>query len=135
MDTLCIPVGTEYSEARYLAILSLTRVFSDASTVLVLDMELVDVSTTVSYLEKELRMITSDWMRRVWTFQEALLTRPGNLYWQFKEQHSPLTKSGQIITSMILCVSPTGRARSREDYLSYLPYRGLHRASATTFWT
>lgn len=86
MDTLCIPVGTEYSEARNLAILSLTRVFSDASTVLVLDMELVDVSITVSYLERELRMITSDWMRRVWTLQEALLTRPGNLYWQFKEQ-------------------------------------------------
>lgn len=86
MDTLCIPVGKELNEARNLSILSLTRVFSDASTVLVLDSELVEVSISVWYLEKELRLITSDWMRRVWTLQEALFTSPGNLYWQFKEE-------------------------------------------------
>lgn len=86
MDTLCIPVGEAYADWRNQAILSLTRVFKDASTVLVLDMEVNDVSTSASHLEKELRVITCDWMRRVWTLQEAILTKPGNLYWQFREQ-------------------------------------------------
>lgn len=86
MDTLCIPVGETYTDWRNQAILSLTRVFKDASTVLVLDMEVNEVSTSASHLEKELRVITCDWMRRVWTLQEAILTRPGNLYWQFREQ-------------------------------------------------
>lgn len=65
MDTLCIPVGEEYAHWRNEAILSLTRVFEGANTVLVLDMEVNDVSTSASHLEKELRVITCDWMRRV----------------------------------------------------------------------
>lgn len=89
MDTLCIPVGEEYAKSRNDAILSLTRVFKDASTVLVIDTEVNGVSMCVPQLERELRVITCDWMRRVWTLQEALLTREGNLYWQFKEQALP----------------------------------------------
>lgn len=85
IDTLCIPVGPEFKSARNDAILSLTRVFSDAYIVLVIDAELQAVSSRTASLEREIRMITCDWMRRVWTLQEALLTKPGNLFWQFKE--------------------------------------------------
>lgn len=86
LDTLCIPVGDNYAEIRKLAILDLAKVFSGASKVLVLDAEVEEVSLASHPLEKEMRLITSDWMRRVWTLQEALLTRPGGLYWQFKER-------------------------------------------------
>ncbi|KAK8029722.1 Het domain protein [Apiospora rasikravindrae] len=89
IDTLCIPVGDEFAESRRQAILRLTDVFHEAEAVLVLDREVEQVPTSVSYLEKELRVITCDWMRRVWTLQEALLTKPSRLYWQFANDALP----------------------------------------------
>jgi hypothetical protein len=86
IDTLCIPVGDEYEQARKDAIVGLTRVFQEATAVLVVDAELTDVSIHVSDLEKEIRMITCDWMRRVWTLQEALVAKRAQLFWQFKEK-------------------------------------------------
>lgn len=87
IDTLCIPVGDEdaYKSARNTAIRNLTRIFSEASVVLVVDAELQAAHVYAHSLEREIRMITCDWMRRVWTLQEALLTQPKNLFWQFKE--------------------------------------------------
>lgn len=89
IDTLCIPVGDEFAKSRRQGILRLTDVFRDAEAVLVLDKEVEHVSASVSYLKKELRVITYDWMRRVWTLQEALLTKPGRLYWQFADDALP----------------------------------------------
>ncbi|KAK7977480.1 hypothetical protein PG996_003535 [Apiospora saccharicola] len=89
IDTLCIPVGDEFDDSRRQAILRLTYVFRDAEAVLVLDKEVEHVPASVSHLEKELRVITCDWMRRVWTLQEALLTKPGRLYWQFADDALP----------------------------------------------
>ncbi|KIV81479.1 hypothetical protein PV11_03664 [Exophiala sideris] len=62
------------------------KIFSTASTVLVLDAELRDVSVRASSLEKELRLITCAWSRRVWTLHEALLASRHNLWWQFNEE-------------------------------------------------
>ena len=152
MDTLCIPVGKEYYRSRELAILSLTRVFSDANTVLVLDTELSDVSIKASSLERELRVITSDWMRRVWTLQEALLTRPGNLYWQSKEQalaaediwqenkeHNPLVVSYRMSAFdrrlPVLAIEPGDPDKLSNDFLDIiyaLRYRSLSRVEDET---
>jgi hypothetical protein len=85
IDTLCIPVSKAFTDARKLAILRLTDTFRNAAKVLVLDAELQAVSTGVSAPEMELRLLTCSWMRRVWTLQEALESRPGNLHWQFKD--------------------------------------------------
>jgi hypothetical protein len=86
IDTLCIPVGDEYEKARKDAIVNLTKTFQEAAAVLVVDAELSDVTIQVSDLEKEIRLITCDWMRRVWTLQEALVAKRGRLFWQFKEK-------------------------------------------------
>lgn len=85
IDTLCVPVGEHLKESRKRAILRLAKVFSHAETVLILDAELQDVSISAVSMEKEIRMISCDWMRRVWTLSEALLPKPENLFWQFRE--------------------------------------------------
>jgi hypothetical protein len=53
IDTLCIPVGEEYEQARKDAIVGLTRVFQEATAVLVVDAELTDVSIHVSDRERD----------------------------------------------------------------------------------
>jgi hypothetical protein len=82
-DTLCVPVDSKFRQAKKKAIKNMRQIYQDASKVLVLDGDLSNRSFHGSVVEAYLRIVTSVWMRRLWTFQEGFVAR--NLYIQFQE--------------------------------------------------
>ena len=76
MDTLCIPVGSKHKPVRRKAIGKMDFIYSGADNVLVLDPEVQNIMKSgMSVLEKRVHMLTSSWMTRCWTYQEARLSR------------------------------------------------------------
>ena len=73
IDTLCIPVDPTLKEYRKLAITKLASVFREARQVLVLDADLQNSSKECSRLELTTRILCAGWMKRLWTFQEAVM--------------------------------------------------------------
>ncbi|KAK0630852.1 hypothetical protein B0T17DRAFT_572825 [Bombardia bombarda] len=72
IDTLCIPVGSLYDDARVQAINKMAAVYQAADRVLVLDqsLEWISVANT-DICERLARLSVSPWIGRCWTFQEA----------------------------------------------------------------
>ncbi|CAN9107975.1 unnamed protein product [Alternaria alternata] len=78
MDTLLIPVGGEDSHkaARKKAIHQIYTVFSRAKYTIVVDNGLSTMSwDDRDYTTTAMRILASGWMRRLWTLQEAYLSR------------------------------------------------------------
>ena len=74
MDTLCIPVHPLEKKSRKKAIGFLSKTFQEATVVLVLDRELAAVDgATAPFLELAMRILCCGWLKRLWTFQEAVL--------------------------------------------------------------
>lgn len=64
----------------------LRKPYQDAAVVLVMDSYLYTKSTTeIDPLEMWARLLCCSWSRRLWTFQEARLARPGRLWVLFKD--------------------------------------------------
>lgn len=72
LDGICIP---EADDLRGEAIGLMARTYRDATAVLVLDGGLQHCRTTEPLGVTILRVLTSGWMRRLWTLQEALLAK------------------------------------------------------------
>jgi len=83
MDTICVPVGEENRNLRKEAIRNMRRTYQDASRVLALDSSLMAVSRDSPVIELYIRLKLSSWMRRLWTFQEAILAK--DIYIQFSD--------------------------------------------------
>src|SRR5271170_2727583 len=83
MDTLCIPAEDQYRSQRKKAIRTMRSIYMKAAKVLVLDAELLETCVHASNLELLLRILSSGWMRRVWTLQEGVLNE--STYIQFKD--------------------------------------------------
>ena len=82
LDTLCIPLERH---ARNKAITAMKRIYKQASKVLVLDSSCLEVSTSCTdATELVMRIRTSTWGRRLWTFQEACLAQ--RLVYQFADR-------------------------------------------------
>jgi len=80
IDTLCCPLEPHDLKVQALAMMQET--YKDAEHVLVFDSALEKTDhASLDYLEILARMLTSDWMRRLWTLQEAFLAK--NLWVQF----------------------------------------------------
>lgn len=75
LDTLCIPVSTQYKAQRKQAISMMGQIYNKAQRVLVLDAELQKLSVESSQNEIFLRLALSGWMKRLWTLQEAVMAR------------------------------------------------------------
>ncbi|KAF2795501.1 hypothetical protein K505DRAFT_324016 [Melanomma pulvis-pyrius CBS 109.77] len=85
MDTLCIPVGDEFADLRTSAINDMATIYVGASQVLVLDAELLSLSSVhnsenpqideLDALDALARIAFGTWSRRSWTFQEGALGR------------------------------------------------------------
>lgn len=74
MDTLCVPAANQYSDSRGKAISQIAKIFRNAEKVLVLDVTLLQTPIkNTSSLELCIRILASDWMRRLWTLEEAML--------------------------------------------------------------
>jgi hypothetical protein len=80
MDSICVPKA---KLARKKAIGMMARTYQDAEAVLVLDNSLQLMRSTESLGAKLLAVLTSGWMRRLWTLQEGVLAR--ELYIQFAD--------------------------------------------------
>lgn len=87
LDTLCIPVGDENQGAKKISIARMSRIYSEATRVLVLDVDLQKVTSKDINAEQLLsRIICSSWMYRCWTLQEASLSRPQTCCFQFSDK-------------------------------------------------
>lgn len=64
--------------------------YANAKIVLVLDAFLQEVGKGI--YERRLQVICSEWMRRLWTLQEALLSKPENLLIQFRHHAVSLAR-------------------------------------------
>ena len=85
IDTLCIPAAEGHEAWRSEAIRKLPHVYAVGKTVLVFDLELLQLEhKRCSSAEIQLRIALSSWMRRCWTFQEAVIAG-GKLHVQFKD--------------------------------------------------
>ncbi|KAI0735841.1 hypothetical protein C8Q76DRAFT_792347 [Earliella scabrosa] len=80
IDALCIP---NERISRKLAIRYMARTYINASAVLVIDAGIHACSKTAPLEEKLLRVLTSGWMQRLWTLQEAMLAH--KLYFEFSD--------------------------------------------------
>ncbi|KAI4098361.1 MAG: hypothetical protein L6R37_006524 [Teloschistes peruensis] len=71
IDTLCVPLDKEVRKA---AIAGLKKVYSGSLLTVVLDSELQLLSKEMPPEELLMHMCFSGWMRRAWTYQEAVLS-------------------------------------------------------------
>lgn len=84
LDTICVPVSPP--EMWKKAMNRLRKPYQDAALVLVLDSYLYTKSTTeIDPLEMWARILCCSWSRRLWTFQEGRLAKPGRLWVLFKD--------------------------------------------------
>ena len=83
-DTLCCPIGPK--EAKSMALREMYRTYQDATCVLVLESSLLPYDLdTLQTDEVWVRILTSSWMRRLWTLQEgALPAKTQRLWFQFR---------------------------------------------------
>lgn len=85
IDALSIPIDPE---AKRIAISKLRRVYSEASKVLVIDKDLMQVGSDQT--EQILQLFGSEWQRRLWTLQESRLAR--ELFIHFKDSSVPVSE-------------------------------------------
>lgn len=81
IDTLCVPLEPE--SVRKKAIMNMHEVYCKSLAVLVLDDGLMQHICPSDTLEILVRVQTSDWSRRLWTYQEAALAP--RLHFQFRD--------------------------------------------------
>lgn len=81
IDTLAVPIHDKYKEFRRIAIRQIHHVYTNARYTIVIDKGLGEMSRADSYEATAMRILASNWMRRLWTLQEAYLSR--RLYFAF----------------------------------------------------
>jgi hypothetical protein len=72
IDSLCVPSETV---SRKKAILLMSKTYSEAAGVIILDRQIQNFSPTTCIEEFLLTICGSGWMERLWTYQEAALSR------------------------------------------------------------
>ncbi|KAI1743092.1 hypothetical protein F4680DRAFT_392237 [Xylaria scruposa] len=85
MDTLVIPVEDMYKDTRNIAINQIFEVFRDSSSTIVLDEGLINLppGREERPAHAAMRILASSWMRRLWTLQEAFLSK--RIHFSFQE--------------------------------------------------
>lgn len=125
-DTICCPV--EPDEAKKRALLQLKRTYQDATHVLVLDSSLQFLdSNAISPEETCARILSSGWMRRLWTLQEGAI--PANnkrLWFQFRDRavnlHPLLQSMYQMFSSNITHSGLASEIISRiKPFMTFFP--------------
>ena len=91
IDTLCVPLTPKVTRKK--AIMKMHDVYRQSVAALVLDAGLMQRSCPSDPLEVLVRVQTSDWSRRLWTYQEAALAP--RIHFQFQD-----TCSGEIVELM-----------------------------------
>jgi hypothetical protein len=82
IDSICVPVDDKPARAK--AIEKMFDIYTGAFATIVLAAELTDFETGhTGYVEPAMRIAMSKWMRRLWCFQEGVMSR--NLYFLFAD--------------------------------------------------
>lgn len=84
IDTLTIPVEEQYRDERKRAIRKIHDIYTGAKYTIVLDASLMRVQRGEGYIQPAMSITLSGWMTRLWTLQEAVLSR--QLYFNFSDQ-------------------------------------------------
>jgi len=84
IDTLAIPVQEEYTGERIKAIGQMHNIYTHAEYTIVLDLSLMGVPLGSGYSNPAMKITMSKWMTRMWTLQEAVLSK--NLYFNFHDR-------------------------------------------------
>ena len=89
IDTLCIPGGgdAESFEMRKKAVQDMHNVYTHANYTVVIDSGLTTIARD-DYIKMAVQIIVSKWMTRLWTLQEAVLSK--NLYFQLQNNFCAL---------------------------------------------
>jgi hypothetical protein len=83
IDTLAIPVKPEYQDQRKKAIRNMHRIYTGAKYTIVLDADLMRISRGSGYIKPAMSISVSRWMTRLWTLQEAFLSK--HLFFKFSD--------------------------------------------------
>jgi hypothetical protein len=75
IDTLAIPVGNEYQDEQRKAIQKMHKMYNLATYTIVLDAGLMTQGRGSSYAETAMKITTCYWITRLWTLQEAYLSK------------------------------------------------------------
>ena len=84
IDTLSIPVEDEYISERIQAIRQMHNIYTHAQYTIVLDKSLMRIEKGSGYSGPAMKIAMSRWMTRMWTLQEAVLSR--QIYFAFSNQ-------------------------------------------------
>ena len=84
IDTLSIPAGDSYQKERTQAIRQMHKIYTHAQYTIVLDKSLMNMYKGSGYSGPAMKILMSRWMTRMWTLQEAVLSR--QIYFKFKDQ-------------------------------------------------
>ena len=84
IDTLSIPVGDKYIPERIQAIRQMHNIYTHAQYTIVLDKSLMRIDKGSGYSGPAMKITMSRWMTRMWTLQEAVLSR--QIYFTFNNQ-------------------------------------------------
>lgn len=111
LDLLCVPQGSRYLDSKRQAIDSIPEVYGSSRFVLVLDDLLLQANSDESSMILGIRILACEWMRRVWTLQEAaratlkprrLVFCVGNSYKFFDDILKDLDNEPWQLSTMVL---------------------------------
>ena len=94
IDTLCIPESKKFLGARLKAIRQMHNIYTYARYTVVLDQSLMRVDIGSGYSEPAMKITMSNWMTRMWTLQEAVLSK--NIYFNFKDRVCPMERLEEL---------------------------------------
>ncbi|KAJ6528496.1 hypothetical protein B0H19DRAFT_1274718 [Mycena capillaripes] len=89
MDTLCIPAAKQYRDLRKQSIALMQEIYKRAFAVLVFDEGLQELSRSSTPHEKAISLYMSNWVHRLWTFQEGMFAK--QLYFQLRDGVEDIT--------------------------------------------
>jgi len=75
LDSLCVPSADEYKKQRAKAITGMKSIYTKANSVLIIDSGLSACDDNIGTLEALARLRLSNWIRRLWTFQEGYFAK------------------------------------------------------------
>lgn len=144
LDTLCIPVGKSFQNAKRITINKMAKIYSGAAHVLVLDVHLQKMVFKELPVEQALAQILScSWMFRCWTLQEATLAR--SCFVQFADKAVALRTNSrelriQNMSTFLSNGSSLGAERARlvdelSRFLTDLEEVNWQRPGRDTMWS
>ncbi|KAL8993068.1 MAG: hypothetical protein Q9169_006623 [Polycauliona sp. 2 TL-2023] len=90
IDTLAIPVEQRYAAQRRRAIKQMHHIYTHAKYTIVLDLSLMRTTIGPGYSNPAMKITMCRWMTRLWTLQEAVLSR--NLFFCFSDRIFAMTQ-------------------------------------------